>query len=194
MSPQTSPTDVGGAFDAAKAMFEAAKDLTKTQQEQALRWVAESLGLTTPAVASPLPPLSPPPPPAAPPSQEGVDIASFLKGKRPRSDVQFVTVVAHYYKFDAPVSQRRDTIDAEIAQDATRTGGWDRLKSPTDTLRNAKNQGYLNSSGRGLYSINAVGENLVARSLPGDGDDSPKKRVVRKKKPVAKRKPTKKRG
>jgi len=36
-------------------------------------------------------------------------------------------------------------------------------------LNNAKLKGYLNSRARGEFVINGVGENLVARSHPGDG-------------------------
>ena len=167
-------------FEAAKVIAEKLQGIPKARQERVLRWVAESLGM----LAIPQAPANPPPavpspapaaiPPVTPPANisHPVDIASHVREKRPRSDIQFVTVVAHYYKFVAPVEQRRNTITAAAAQDATRLADWDRLTDPKSTLANAKRQGYLDSRARGEYEINTVGENLVARSLPGNAESS----------------------
>jgi hypothetical protein len=95
-----------------------------------------------------------------------VDIATFIQTKDPQSDVQFVTAVAFYYRFVAPEAERRDSVNAEFVQNATRTGRWDRLKNPLTTLNNAKAKGYLDSAARGEFKINTVGENLVDRTLP----------------------------
>jgi hypothetical protein len=41
------------------------------------------------------------------------------------------------------------------------------MGDPNKTLNNAKGLGYLDSPERGQFTINTVGENLVAMTLPG---------------------------
>jgi hypothetical protein len=184
MAIQSSSSNPVLAFEAGKVVFEALKDLPKPQQEQVLRWVAETLGTTSvPGSTFSPPPATPLTPTSVSPSTPGapMDIASFVAAKQPRSDIQFVTVVAHYYRFEAPVKDRLNAITAAVAQDATRLANWDRLKAPTSTLNNARTLGYLDRTGRGEYSINTVGENLVARSMPGNAEGEPARRAVKPK-------------
>lgn len=164
--------------------------------------MAESLGIIAPQAlpASPDPPAAMViPRPALQPvltptgSMHAVDIASFVADKKPKTDIQFVTVVAYYHRFVAAEATRLKTITVEVARDATRLADWDRLKDAGSTLNNAKRQGYLDSAGPGKFSINTVGENLVARTLPGTGESASRGRTKNagKKKGVAKRKPGK---
>lgn len=165
-------------FDAAKAVADQLAGMDKDRQQRILRWVAESLSLQLGAGIA-LPPV---PAGGAPQSREGTpsqvggiqqrpattsDIKSFVELKKPKSDVQFATVVAYYYRFEAPQDARRDAIDASGLQDAARLAGRRRPPSPKATLNNAKTLGYLDSAERGQFRINSVGENLVAMTLPG---------------------------
>ncbi len=59
---------------------------------------------------------------------------------------------------------------------------------PGKTLNNARQQGLLDRTERGYFSVNAVGENLVAMTLPGDSNSGGK----RAKKKTAKKKTAKK--
>jgi len=196
MTEPTAPTD----FGAAAAVVAALKDLPKPRQELVLRWVAESLGITvpqaSPAATAPAPSIvtshseahhhAPPAAPAHP-----MDIAAFVAAKQPKTDIQFVTVVAYYRRFLAPEADRLKHITIEVAQDATRLANWDRLTNPGSTLNNARNQGYLDRVSPGKFAINTVGENLVARTLPSGGGDTNsdgRKRTSGKKKTSAKRK------
>src|SRR5687767_7561532 len=93
-------------FDAAKAVAEQLKDMAKERQQRILRWVAESLNLDLGSATDPRtveitasrgstsvheePRL---------PDSRAPDIKSFVDSKRPKSDVQFATVVAYYYRF-----------------------------------------------------------------------------------------------
>jgi hypothetical protein len=175
-------------FDAAKAIVGELKGFQQEQQDRILRWVAESLKLAMRAqpLASPSPswndqdvqePTSGAKPgDTEPPARQG-DIKTFVAAKAPRSDIQFATVVAYYYRFEAP--QQKDTIDAETLQDATRLVNRERLTKPHLTRNNAKNQGYLDSVSRGIFRINAVGENLVSMALPGN--DAMKRRATPRK-------------
>jgi hypothetical protein len=178
------PVNPGDDFEAAKGVVEKLNGLTRERQERVLRWVAETLGITNPSqpkpLATPVPDRPAVPelthPPAAT-TRATVDIATFIRNKKPRTGIQFVTAVAHYFKFEATENERRETIDADFAQEATRLADWDRLTDPLSTLNNAVAKGYLNRASPGQFTINTVGENLVARSLPND-DAEPKKRAT----------------
>ena len=172
-------------FDAAKAIVEAVKSLDKPMQALAMRFASETLGLP----ASPTtPPLGSPQGSAVPPQldKHGVthsaDIKQFVTSRAPKSDNQFAAVVAYFYRFEAPDAQRTETIDATILQEATRLTGRSRLSNPGKTLHNAKNAGYLDAAGPGRFRVNSVGENLVAITLPGNGQEGPAQRTSRKKK------------
>lgn len=157
-------------FDTAKAIFEKLKDVPAERRKRILGWVAEGLGVVLQGAVAPLPAPAPGAPAAAPPNAPAApatDIKTFVASKAPKSDVQFAVTVAYYYGFEAPVGQRHPTITSEILQQAARLAGRARLARAIKTLNNAKTSGYLDSSGRGEFSINSVGENLVAMTLPG---------------------------
>ena len=182
MPDQTLAASAVEDFESAKVIAEKLKDVPRDRQERVLRWVADSLGIASPvakaapASASPAeqthtPPPAPPIPPAPPgsPSPHVKDIRSFVEEKEPQTDIQFVTVVAYYYRFIAPTDQRRTTIDAEFSQEAARLAQHVLINAKS-TLNNAKRQGYLNSRERGQFEITTVGENLVVRGLPAAAD------------------------
>ncbi|MCU1248851.1 MAG: hypothetical protein JWQ49_1880 [Edaphobacter sp.] len=158
-----------------------------------LRWVAEKLNLHAP------PPVVPPsgtiPPVAQPPSQlptsGSVDIKSFLAAKQPKNDTQFAAVVAYYYRFEAP--EKKDAITTDDLLEACRLAVYKRPPAPGQTLRNAVNAGLLDKKERGSFSINSVGENLVAVTLPSDGasgDTQVRRRRIKKATPKAPAKKT----
>lgn len=174
-------------FDAAKAVTDQLKGMDKERQERILRWVAEGLGLSTSVPAttnrsdSDLTQTQTAQSQRAnrqlqQPEGKPADIKTFVDSKKPKSDVQFAAVVAYYYRFEAAAESRKETIDAQALQDASRLTGRRRPTSPRMTLNNAKNLGYLDSPERGLFSINSVGENLVAMTLPGGETDRPRKK------------------
>jgi len=182
-------------FDIGKAIFDQLKDLPPERQQRVLRWVAEGLGVPQAAVAAqPIQIAGVNNPPHVPhPGQSGVssgaDIKTFIANKTPKSDQQFAAAVAYYYRFEAPPAERRESIDGDLLQEATRLAGRTRLTSPRNTLNNAKGSGYLDSTSPGVFTINSVGENLVAMTLPGGGDAGTRQ----VKKPKAKKKKAKKR-
>lgn len=188
-------------FDIGKAIFDQLKDIPPERQQRVLRWVAEGLGISSMPAANPIqaaagsnaPSQFPTPLASAAPVLGGqaapppatADIKSFMNSKVPRSDQQFAAAVAYFYKFEAPPAARHDTINAEILQEAARLAGRRRPTNPRFTLKNAKAAGYLDGAARGEYSINSVGENLVAMTLPGGGSvpNSAPKRKPRKSAP-----------
>lgn len=160
-------------FDAAKTVSDTITGMEKSDQERVLRWVAESLGIQLSAKASEAQPAhhhaseaEVRPPVSSRTPERAQDIRSFVQAKQPRSDMQFAATVAYYYRFEAPTEQQRNTITPEFLQEATRQAGRDRLGNPRATLNNAVAQGYLDRADRGEFTINTVGENLVAMTLP----------------------------
>ena len=61
----------------------------------------------------------------------------------------------------------KESIKAKELQDASRQGRGVGFKDPNTTLNNGVKQGYFDRANRGAFTLNAVGENLVAMALPG---------------------------
>jgi hypothetical protein len=175
----TKPND---RFDAARVVVETLKDFDAKEQELVFRWAAESLGLSLPTLSpgSNIPTATTvrPPVTTAPPvnvqSSGAQDIKSFIETKKPRSDIQFATAVAYWYQFVAPEAEKKKAINEEDLLEACRKADRERPKKPYFTLNNAFNAGLLDRPRKGEFSVNAVGENLVAMTLPGDGSANTK--------------------
>ena len=174
-------------FDIAKRIFDQLKDLSAERQQRVLRWIAEGLGVAVTGLQAlaPLgsgaitPPISPTVSQSA--GSGTADIKSFIAAKAPKSDQQFATAVAYFYRFEASPAEKRDSVNGEFLQEAARLAGRNRLANPRVTLNNAKAAGYLDSPSRGEFTINSVGENLVAMTLPnGTGTPTPRKRPAKK--------------
>lgn len=173
----------GSDFDIAKAVADQLKGLESEKQLRIIRWVAESLGLelrpsTDRGPIASLPVANADPDLHPTPQRRASDIKTFIESKQPKSDVQFAAAVAYYYRFEAAPEERKDSINAEVLQDAARLTNRRRPPQPLMTLNNAKNLGYLDSPERGQFRINSVGENLIAMTLPG-GDKERKSKQKR---------------
>jgi hypothetical protein len=167
-------TDV---FDAAKSVVEALKDLDPPLQKRALHYAAESLGINASSVPNQLSSDIDARRATQVVSHERVadrpsdakGLRQFVDEKSPQSARRFAIVVAYYYRFIASEAERRDAISATDLTEAARLARRARPVSPRSTLKNAKNDGYLDSAGPGLYKINSSGENLVDAELPASG-------------------------
>jgi hypothetical protein len=166
----TKPAD---KFEATRIVTQTIQEFDAKDQAMIFRWVAETLGLPEPfhasgsaAGRSPSPALQPASG-AVSAGGSGQDIDSFIKTKNPRSDVQFAAAVAYYYQFVAPESERKTSISESDLVDACRKVGRKRPEKPYFTLNNAFHAGLLDRPEKGSFSLNAVGENLVALTLPG---------------------------
>jgi hypothetical protein len=182
-------------FEAAKTIVETVKTFDPKEQEMIFRWAAESLGITVPiGASSPASQSASPQPPAqttphGTQAQSGTqasdastqNIKTFVAAKGPKSDVQFTATVAYYYQFLAPKADRKTSITQDDLLDACRKADWQRPPNPYQTLNNAFHLGLLDRPEKGTFSINSVGENLVAMTLPGDtSTPGPKKRAAKK--------------
>lgn len=193
-------------LEAVRTVIEAIVNFKPEEQQRIFRWVAEKLGLPQPfasTVQAPPPTVPPPVPhpagsqvtptdPNVPPTGSIPDIRTFIAAKRPRNDIQFAAAVAYYYRFEAQPSERKEIIDKDDLQEAARKAGRERFAKPIVTLFNAHKLGLLDKgTEKATFTINSVGENLVAMTLP-DGTTSgkpAKKKVV---KSVVKKAPVKK--
>lgn len=188
-----------GKGDAAKSDFMAAQEIKAiltgrdaTEQERIIRWVGESLGLTLHLRAKPaqhhghVDEVEPPPtdPGAgtradADEPRKPQDIKSFVQSKQPKSDMQFVAVVAYYHRFLA--TPKKEFVTTDDIQEGGRQSGRGVFTAPRVPLNNAVAQGYLDrGTAPGEFRLNAVGENLVAMTLPGGSgaasESTPRKR------------------
>lgn len=160
-------------LSAVKAICDALEPFDENNRERIIRWASERLGLkTSPPIA--LKNSSHAIPPVAAYSQapeqnstgRNKDIKTFLEEKNPTSANQLVAAVAYYNKFEAPHSERKNAITTEDLMEACRKANRERPKFPAQILVNASSFGLVDKVDTGTYEINAVGENLVAVSMP----------------------------
>ncbi len=180
-------------LDALRVIVTALEPFDETERERIIRWASEKLG-----IKSIVPPMTQVIPPAnatmtnlpASGQPERKDIKTFLDEKNPTSGNQLVAAVAYYYKFEAPVAERKKAITKDDLMEASRKANRERPKNPNVILVNAKEYGLVDKVGTGAYEINAVGENLVAVSMPGAGhrNSGTKKSFPQEKKIVKKKK------
>ena len=184
-------------LEAVRTVADAVQAFDAKDQQRIFRWAAEKLGLAQPfgssasTTAHPSLPAGPASPIPILPNALGAgtqDIRSFVTMKKPRNDVQFAAAVAYYYQFEAPQAERKTSISKDDLQDACRKAGRGRLVKPLQTLHNARNLGLLDKGEEaGAFVINSVGENLVAMTLPGNGDSPVRLAKTHAKKRVAKK-------
>jgi hypothetical protein len=185
--------DTGKAPDdleAVRAIVAALTPFKQPEQERIIRWAREKVGLPTDTKPGDTPPTGGGNPPAAHPAatpHHGGTIKHFVEQKNPKSDNQFAAVVAYYHRFEAFGGERKDKITADDLLEACRKANRKRIKNPSQTLINAHHGGLLDKAEKGEYTINSVGENLVAMALPGSADGS--KRTARRKRRSSGKKP-----
>jgi len=184
-------------LDAVRQIISTLEEFTDPDRERILRWAREKLGMSQASgmvVANPADTIVVPqqPPGFALSASPSTDIRSFIAQKDPKNDTQLAAVVAYYYQFQAPPTERKDAITADDLVDACRKAERRRPARPAQTLINAYSDGVLDKVDRGNYRINSVGENLVAMVLPAAGD-SPKA-APRRSRPSATKTSTKKSG
>jgi hypothetical protein len=164
-------------LEAIRLIVDVLQGFDKNEQERIFRWSREKLGLDTSntvfhEVKQPVNtslPQHPHPLESKPlkEAEETKDIKTFVDSKNPKSDVHFATVVAYYFEFEAPELDKKTEVSSNDIQEACRRAKRSRMKNPGQTLRNAHAAGLLDKGMEtGAYSINAVGENLVAMTLP----------------------------
>jgi hypothetical protein len=161
-------------LEAVRVLAATLEPFSGEDRERIIRWAREKLGMTASVPPSTTPRVESsgdtPRDLVAVGGQAAVDIKKFVTDKAPRSDVHFAATVAYYYQFKAPESQRKDSITREDVVEACRQVDRKRPKRPAQVLVNAYHDGLFDRGGKGSYTLNSVGENLVAMALPGTND------------------------
>jgi hypothetical protein len=95
-----------------------------------------------------------------------MDISSLREKKDPTGANEMACVVAYYLQNVAPKEERKNSIAKEDLDRCFRQADFPLPKRMEQVLVNTKAAGYLDSTGRGTYRLNAVGYNLVVHTLP----------------------------
>jgi hypothetical protein len=119
-----------------------------------------------------IPQVAPPSPILTGPS----DIRALREEKKPKSANEMAAVVGYYLAEIAPASERKTEIGTPDIEKYFKQAQQRLPEAPGKTLPNALAAGYFDSAGRGLYSLNPVGFNLVAHGLPRESSSSPSPR------------------
>ena len=171
-------------LDAVRTLVETLESFDSEDQKRIIRWAQEKLGICT--ISTPMQ-TGPSITGTQIPQQEITheiksgqpkNIKTFIDAKNPKSENQFAATVAYYYRFEAPEIERKDSITSEDLLEACRKANRTRIKNPGQTLRNAHGVGLLDKFDRGSFTINSVGENLVAMTLPGQSSDVGTKKKI----------------
>ncbi len=116
------------------------------------------------------------------------DIRSLHQQKSPKSANEMAALVAYYLADVAPQAARKDTINSDDLKKYFKQAGFKLPSSAKMTLVNAKNSGYLESTGTaGQYKLNPVGYNLVVHNLPSRSEKKRRPDQARKPKKTSRR-------
>lgn len=77
-----------------------------------------------------------------------------------------------FYRFESSAGERKEAILPKDLDEAGRQARGYSFKDARKTLNNAVMLGYFDRAGDGQFKLNAVGENLVAMTLPGAGGEA----------------------
>lgn len=178
----TKPDDL----EAVRNIVATLEQFENQDRERILRWVKEKLGMKDQTLQS----LVTQPQHEVATEQQthkipiGVqDIKTFINGKSPKNDNEFITAVAYFYRFIASEEEKKENIGTPEVVDACRKVPWKQPTRPNQALINTEKAGYLDKVSSGIYKINSVGENLIAMVLTGQLE-RPKKSLKRTKKNV----------
>jgi hypothetical protein len=94
------------------------------------------------------------------------DLRSLVAEKQPASAIEMAVLTAYYLKEVASAEGQKDAITVADIERYFKQGGYPLPKVVRFALTNAKDAGYFESAGRGLYKLTPVGYNLAAHKMP----------------------------
>lgn len=167
---------------AIEQVISALEPLEEDARERVLEYAFKRLGIDAidkpPAQLAPIAPQTAPP---SPPTIGPSDIRALREEKQPKSANEMAAVVGYYLAEVAPPSERKMEIGTPDIEKYFKQAQQKLPEAPGKTLPNAMAAGYFDSAGRGLYSLNPVGFNLVTHGLPRDPSATPSPRRRRTK-------------
>jgi len=169
--PEGAPQDGDDELKAMNAVVAALKPLRDDERRRVLEYVLGRFGavpLQPPLTFAAAPgsvPVSVRPSESPTDSRRIHDIRSLKEAKLPRSANEMAALVAYYVSELAPAGERRNEINKADIERYFKSAGFALPADANFTLVNAKNAGYLDSTGTGLYKLNPVGYNLVVHRM-----------------------------
>lgn len=159
---------------AIQQVIDALSNLNSEARTRVISYVFQRLGISSPSplIHTGMPGATPIPPmeigaAVAQPGRPQVDIRTFGQEKSPRSANERVAVLGYYLTELAPANERKPEISAGDITKYFKQAGFPLPGKAAMTLVHAKSAGYLDACAeRGKYTLNPVGYNLVAHSLP----------------------------
>lgn len=166
---------------AIEQVIQALDPLESDARDRVLDYAFKRLGIAgmNPSPAPPRALAEKPSPPLeeAAPSARVADIRALREEKQPKSANEMAAVVGYYLAEVAPSGERKTEIGTPDIEKYFKQAQQRLPEAPSKTLQNAAAAGYFDSAGRGLYSLNPVGHNLVAHGLPREASaPQPRKR------------------
>lgn len=170
-------------IEAIRAVLTALEPLSESARSSVLDYVLKRLGITLTAFSTPQGSVAPGQSgagsPSAGPSPAGPVAGSHIEAlkneKKPRSANEMAALVAYYLANLALPDQRKNAINTQDVETYFKIAKFPLPKQIRVTLQNARNAGYLDSTGDGEYKLNAVGHNLVVHNMPRGAEHSSKR-------------------
>lgn len=161
---------LGQAID---QIVDALEQLGQEARQTAIEAACNHLGLTTPTKQTSLgalPSASHPLPTKSASPQ--TDIRTLKDQKNPRSAAQMACLVAYYLQELAPAHERKQSVNTNDLTKYFKQAGFKLPKTISQLLPDTRARGYFESGpGKGEYTLNAVGYNLVAHNLPQSSEN-----------------------
>jgi hypothetical protein len=176
-----SSTSGDAEIRAIEQVIQALDPLESDARDRVLDYAFKRLGIAepnpSPAPTRALAEEPSPPSEEVAPSARVADIRALREEKQPKSANEMAAVVGYYLAEVAPSGERKTEIGTPDIEKYFKQAQQRLPEAPGKTLQNAAAAGYFDSAGRGLYSLNPVGHNLVAHGLPREASaPQPRKR------------------
>ncbi len=173
--------DLKNEIDAIQSIVSVLKPLNEFTRQRVLDYALAHLGLARGAIQQELKSSSiSESQPASLVSMGLNDIRSLKNEKQPRTANEMACLVGYYLSELAPSDERKNSINLQDVRKYFKQAPYPLPKRADMTLPNAAAAGYFDSAGKGEFRLNAVGYNLVAHSLPTQGNEQKIKNGKRK--------------
>lgn len=165
--------EIQAEIQALETVLSALAPLEEQTRQRVLGYVQQRFGTAGPE-SYPAPPAATQPPAGGgasapewlPEVGDVSDIRTLKDKKQPKSAVEMAVLVAYYLAEMAKPPERKTAIGTNDITKFFKQADYRLPSQPRVILHQAKNAGYLDSGGRGQYSLNPVGYNLVTHGLP----------------------------
>lgn len=175
------PEQTSAELDAFNKSVQALRELSPDARRRVINAVLTFLG--SGGLADPGPPV----PPSTTTPSTPMDIRTLKEQKNPGSAIEMATLVAFYLRNCAEERERKERIGTPDVERYFNQAAFPLPARPEMTLFHAKNSGYLEALGDGIYRLTPVGHNLIMHTLPRTSEQKAVRRGKRIKRGKSKR-------